>query len=84
MNDDDRKLLLELKEQVIDLVATVADLALLDAIRQGTPIPQGGVDAVSAQEKQAEIFTRLARMLDRIGEPEPDGGGAVVPLRKDP
>lgn len=69
MNDEDRKLLLELKEQVMNLVATVADLALLDAIRQGTPIPQAGNAAVSAQEKQAEIFTRLARMLDRVGEP---------------
>ena len=70
MNDEDRKLLLELKEQMTDLIATVADLALLDAIRQGTPIPQAGNEAVSAQEKQAEIFTRLARMLDRVEVPE--------------
>ena len=70
MHDEDRKLLLELKEQVTDIVATVADLALLDAIRQGTPIAQAGAAAVSAQEKQAEIFTRLQRMLDRVGEPE--------------
>ena len=70
MNDEDRKLLLELKEQVRDLVATVADLALLDAIRQGAPIAQAGNAAVSAPEKQAEIFTRLQRMLDRVGELE--------------
>ena len=35
MNDEDKKLLLELREQITDLIATVADLALLDAIRQG-------------------------------------------------
>ena len=68
MNDEDKKLLLELREQITDLIATVADLALLDAIRQGTPIAQGGKPA-SAEEKQAEIFTRLSRMLGRIGEP---------------
>ena len=70
MNDEDRRMLLELKEQVTDLVATVADLALLDAIRQGAPIAQAGNPAVSAQEKQAEIFTRLARLLDRVGNIE--------------
>ena len=74
MNDEDKKLLLELREQITDLIATVADLALLDAIRQGTPITQGGKPTVSAEEKQAEIFTRLSRMLDRVGDltgPEP-------------
>ena len=70
MNDEDRKLLLELKEQMMDVVATVADLALLDAIRQGAPIAQAGKSTVSAEEKQAEIFVRLSRMLNRIGEPE--------------
>ena len=66
MNDEDRKLLLELQEQVNDLIASVADLALLDAIRQGAPVAQAGNPAVSAQEKQAEIFMRLARMLERV------------------
>ncbi|HLG87979.1 MAG TPA: hypothetical protein VKZ79_12380 [Alphaproteobacteria bacterium] len=67
MNDEDKELLLELREQITDLIATVADLALLDAIRQGTSIAQGGKPTVSAEEKQAEIFTRLSRMLDRVG-----------------